>query len=182
MNDKERATMQQALEALEEMFHSNSTKVAIEKYNTAHTALREALDHIPDATKMVALTTEQAQQIEEALVFYDTEELRDEALATIRAAKAQEQAEQEQAEQEQAEQEPVGEVVMESMGVGDAQIVRFRMNGRIPPVGTKLYAAPVRTKDLPDDEVAKAYMECTGGDIIARCRAVIAADREKNRA
>ena len=33
----------QALEALEEMFHSNSTKVAVEKYNTAHNALREAL-------------------------------------------------------------------------------------------------------------------------------------------
>ena len=48
-------------------------------------------------------------------------------------------------------------------------------------VVTPLYAAPVRTKDLTDDEVAKAYMECTGGDIIARCRAVIALDREKNK-
>ena len=44
-----------------------------------------------------------------------------------------------------------------------------------------LYATPVRTKDLTDDEIAQAYMECTGGAIITRCRAVITADRRKNK-
>jgi hypothetical protein len=43
MNDQQRAAIQMALEALEEVFHSNSTKVAVEKYNIAHNALREAL-------------------------------------------------------------------------------------------------------------------------------------------
>lgn len=84
-------------------------------------------------------------------------------------------------ELEQAEQEPVGEVVMESMGVGDAQIVRFRMNGRIPPVGTKLYAAPVRTKDLTDEEIEDAVGWTMTEQSILDCRAVIAADRKKNR-
>ena len=37
-----------------------------------------------------------------------------------------------------------------------------------------LYAHPVRTKELTDDEMEKAF--CIGG-----CRAVIAADREKNK-
>ena len=80
---------------------------------------------------------------------------------------------------EQAEQEPVGEVVMESMGVGDAQIVRFRMNGRIPPVGTKLYATPVRTKDLTDDEINQIINK--NYRVLQLCRAIIAAHKEKNK-
>ena len=86
-------------------------------------------------------------------------------------------------ELEQAEQEPVGEVVMESMGVGDAQIVRFRMNGRIPPVGTKLYAAPVRTKDLTDEELREIMKQpFNQREYLEQfARAVIAADREKNK-
>jgi hypothetical protein len=36
----------------------------------------------------------------------------------------------------------VGEVVIEAMGIGDAQMVRFHMYKEIPPVGTKLYTAP----------------------------------------
>ena len=54
---------------------------------------------------------------------------------------------------------------------------------------TPLYAAPVRTKDLTDDEIlkalgAKSYDECSErelADAILDARAVIAADREKNK-
>ena len=52
------------------------------------------------------------------------------------------------------------------------------------PIGTKLYAAPVRTKDLTDDEIdALVDSACESQmpmDMFAR--AVIAADREKNNA
>ena len=52
-----------------------------------------------------------------------------------------------------------------------------------PPVwGTPLYAAPVRTKDLTDDEIYIAVGSAGfGASLIAGCRAVIAADREKNK-
>ena len=49
------------------------------------------------------------------------------------------------------------------------------------PVGTKLYAAPVRTKDLTDDEIAQAVGSPLDEVYLADFRAVIAADREKNR-
>lgn len=94
------------------------------------------------------------------------------------------------ADPQPVKQEPIGKVVMESMGVGDAQIVRLRMNGRIPPVGTKLYFAPVRTKDpchplqdLTDDEIdalIDAWMD-TAEDYPEFARAVIAAYKEKNK-
>ena len=42
-----------------------------------------------------------------------------------------------------------------------------------------LYAAPVRTKDLTDDEIEALANE--GHGWLALCRAVIAADREKNK-
>ena len=92
---------------------------------------------------------------------------------------------------EQAEQEPVAwiELLREARDNCKASIVeegisavrkeyRIDLEARLSAV---INAAHVRTKDLTDDEVAKAYMECTGGDIIARCRAVIAADRRKNK-
>ena len=48
---------------------------------------------------------------------------------------------------------------------------------------TPLYAAPVRTKDLTDDEILKTNKtelpDCQ--DLVDFARAVIAADREKNR-
>ena len=43
-------------------------------------------------------------------------------------------------------------------------------------------AAPVRTKDLTDDEIRDAFYSCGFGAIVVDgCRAVIAADREKNK-
>ena len=49
MNDKERAAMQQALEALEELHYSSGTVVAVRMYESATAALREALDHSGEA-------------------------------------------------------------------------------------------------------------------------------------
>ena len=44
-----------------------------------------------------------------------------------------------------------------------------------------LYAAPVRTKDLTDDEIAEAVGSPLDEVYLADFRAVIAADREKNK-
>ena len=53
------------------------------------------------------------------------------------------------------------------------------------PVGAPLYAAPVRTKDLTDDEIAAVtgYRKsgATWPVVEEVARAVIAADREKNK-
>jgi hypothetical protein len=155
---------------------------------------------------MITLTTEQAQQIEEAL---DTayglaesgwaEHKYATALATIRAARAQGQAEQEPvaiadgtfnhncpigtplyaAPIEPVKQEPVAWVAED---VCDGQFI----NGRkrriwwecIEGAGTPLYAAPVRTKDLTDDEIDRIACNVSHKEF---ARAVIAADREKNK-
>ena len=58
------------------------------------------------------------------------------------------------------------------------------------PIGRELFnktytfdtAAPVRTKDLTDDEIYEAFYSCGfGATIAAGGRAAIAADREKNK-
>ena len=55
------------------------------------------------------------------------------------------------------QQGPVGEVMLERMGIGGAQVVRFQMYKEIPPVGTKLYTSPpAQSKPLTDEEIAKA--------------------------
>ena len=80
---------------------------------------------------------------------------------------------------EQAEQEPVGVVDRsDEWGVAGVLIAGI-------PIGTKLYAAPVRTKDLTDDELMD--LARNEGAMLFDCekidfaRAVIAADREKNK-
>ena len=76
---------------------------------------------------------------------------------------------------EQAEQEPIGEVFQEEYGLDAA------LKLPLPPAGTKLYAAPVRTKDLTDDEIAQAVGSPLDEVYLADFRAVIAADRKKNK-
>ena len=50
------------------------------------------------------------------------------------------------------------------------------------PLGwTPLYTAPVRTNDLTDDEIVELWRECDGMSVEDYARAVIAADREKNK-
>ena len=73
---------------------------------------------------------------------------------------------------EQAEQEPVVKI---------HKYNEFQTLGSLNlPIGTKLYAAPVRTKDLTDDEIAAIDWK-EGETLNDFARAVIAADREKNR-
>ena len=168
---------------------------------------------------MITLTTEQAQQIEEALKlairtsYSEHNNIKFEAsLATIRAARAQEQAEQEPVAEvivrplrgdqsqlttdikwlqkpttgklyaapvEPVEQEPVAWIEIER---GIPMFVRFadkykpNCDGFIP-----LYDAPVRTKDLTDDEIEAIMVEQGDLRTTAFARAVIAADREKNK-
>ena len=150
---------------------------------------------------MITLTTEQAQQIEEALedivrVFKFETGTPVEALATIHAARAQ----------GQAEQEPVMDYERinalregEQNGAEDAYFF-VRPENDTPTLrkmfcqgfergfhkGLK-YASHVRTKDLTDDEIMKINVDTAG--IVPTCdrqfhfaRAVIAADREKNHA
>ena len=77
---------------------------------------------------------------------------------------------------EQAEQEPVVKI---------HKYNEFQTLGSLNlPIGTKLYAAPVRTKDLTEAEIATLVQRNTiDGKIMpfALCEAVIAADREKNK-
>ena len=190
---------------------------------------------------MITLTTEQAQQIEEALVNLcnsiqlPTSDVK--ALSTIRAARAQEQAEQEPvalpnfpeaislSDLDYAQHEkPDGwddghfktwqdlqvcqrnktalfkyakqlrELLLNSQhlsqkpvgcfyGVADhiGNVVRLDIE---IPIGTKLYAAPARTKELTADEIEEFYTRIWSGgkkSMFAFARAVIAADREKNK-
>lgn len=83
---------------------------------------------------------------------------------------------------EQAEQEPVAWV---SEDVCDGQFINGRkrriwwecMDGK----GMAIYAAPVRTKDLTDEELDALWHGNTEGGWRGLFRAVIAADRERNR-
>ena len=119
---------------------------------------------------MITLTAEQAQQIEEALVaMCNSLELPEDsvqALATIRAARAQ----------EQAEQEPVGYFAYD-----EEHDIWEELTGPNAPGATPLYAAPVRTKDLTDDEIDEIYQAAKTGNLLELRRAVIAAYKEKNR-
>lgn len=95
-----------------------------------------------------------------------------EALSAIRAARAQ----------EQAEQEPVAEILVNDKDV----IVLWHKTARQLGHQAKLYAAPVRTKDLTDDEIDKIATDLDEEDPDEGywrdfARAVIAADREKNK-
>ena len=129
---------------------------------------------------MIILTAEQAQQIEEALIALHLSgntstgvKIYFDALTTIRAARAQ----------EQAEQEPVGEceVYIGENGEANFDSFRFTLPKHFPSGSYKLYAHPVRTKDLTDDEIAQAVGSLLDEVYLADFRAVIAADREKNK-
>ena len=86
---------------------------------------------------------------------------------------------------EPVKQDPVGEVVLERMGVGDAQIVRFQMYGKIPPVGTKLYPAPISAEAAvlaereACAEVCDRFAENEAGFVAEDCAAEIRARDEK---
>ena len=71
------------------------------------------------------------------------------------------------------QQEPTAEVSEEGYAWGKDGIL---------PAGSLLYAAPVRTKYLTDDEIMNVWVHTIGKHPIMQfARAVIAADREKNK-
>ena len=70
------------------------------------------------------------------------------------------------------QQEPTAEVSEDGYAWGKDGIL---------PAGTKLYAAPVRTKDLTDDEIEEIGKSYFDEWSFGFARAVIAADREKNK-
>ena len=77
---------------------------------------------------------------------------------------------------EQAEQEPVADIVYDEFG---PRII-LRKSIKELPDGMQLFTAPVRTKDLTDDEIREIEMSVEPF-AIDFARAVIAADREKNK-
>ena len=83
---------------------------------------------------------------------------------------------------EQAKQEPVAEVVVRPLR-GDQSQPTTDIKWLQRPTTGKLYAAPVRTKDLTDYEIEKAVENIIFDDNfdINIARTVIAADREKNK-
>jgi hypothetical protein len=64
-------------------------------------------------------------------------------------------------------QEPVGEVVIESMGVrgSDAMRVRMHFYKEIPPVGSKIYTTPPAPAPVPltDEQIDSAWLLNGGG-------------------
>ena len=62
--------------------------------------------------------------------------------------------------------------MLERMGIGDAQVVRFQMYKEIPPVGTKLYTSPpAQRKPLTDDVIQECWYK-TQGDAELFARAI----------
>jgi hypothetical protein len=142
-------------------------------------------DHFADAGKVI-LTTEQAQQIEEALEYarnvcagsnWSTDDT-DEALVAIRAARAQEQAEQELGAWHHPKCDGQCIACLIEKAVEDA----YGTQGRDYML-RHINAAPVRTKDLTDEEILPdGYSVVTAYDgLLEFARAVIAADRKKNK-
>ena len=84
---------------------------------------------------------------------------------------------------EQAEQEPVAFIGQGLLPIvpEDLQKLRKHEPGTATLYDTPLYAAPVRTKDLTDDEIEEIGKSYFDEWSFGFARAVIAADREKNR-
>ena len=123
--------------------------------------------------KTITLTEEQAQQIEEALKlairtsYSEHNNIKFEAaISIIRAERAQ-------------EQEPVAKVEVKNWG--GLKVVSW-VYSKLEEGIHNLYATPVRTKDLTDDEIAALWASDgfyrTPTDF---ARAVIAKLREKNK-
>ena len=85
---------------------------------------------------------------------------------------------------EQAEQEPVA--IIEKEAGFETEVYATGYADSLPDGVFKLYAAPVRTKDLTDDEAQKLWNDTSSivpmwAHHLHFARAVIAADREKNK-
>ena len=108
------------------------------------------------------MTTKLEQAARQVIVDWDSGIHLYEAITALREALA-----------EQVEQEPVGHLCEASFGRG--QVFWFNK----PADNTPLYASPVRTKDLTDVDLWNLWEKSDSN--IDFARAVIAADREKNK-
>ena len=205
MNDKTRAAMQQALECAERCESIDG----MYSWADTITALREALANTRSSIRSTSEYSEQAeQQSGECTEYYKGFQC---GAETMKLVLEQADQEQEQvavlditygrepecyatpnaedlpegtyrlyaAPVQQAEQEPVAWVWLEDWlndGYPEDCFSRVNHQGKAP-----LYAAHVRTKDLTDDEIWEIWFKDITLDWDERCRAVIAADREKNK-
>lgn len=178
MTSKERAAMQQALEALESYSKSDYIKKQHPKRRAngekAITALREALAEPQITTPDVC-----GEVCERAKLCYGCSKDLDETNAKLSdsAYKALQIA---------------GLALMEiSCPMQDDNLLWWQLRAREAQkhIDKQLTnAAPVRTKDLTDDEIRQTFIEANGGKVslliaidVDFARAVIAADREKNK-
>ena len=126
----------------------------------AVTALREALDHSGEANEMVQpVSQEPVKRFTSDDVKVAFENGYAAAMSVADIAK-------------EVEQEPVG-------WYKPSDFVLYRTKPDDVFVYIPLYAAPVRTKDLTDDEIAEIFSKYASD--LYKARAVIAADREKNK-
>jgi len=172
----------QALEALEELHYSSGTVVAAKKYESATAALREALDHSGEADKMVGCAYCNNP------LFAGTKCNNCGLVTLAEQAERVTEGNGSEVSLETETQEPVAWMV--TMENQDGTRKTFPLSGRYKDVRDMcdfgdpipLYAAPVRTKDLSDDEVRAIANEWQQqGFYMDFARAVIAADREKNK-
>ena len=80
---------------------------------------------------------------------------------------------------QQAEQEPVA--IIEKEAGFETEVYATGYADSLPDGVFKLYTAPVRTKDLTDEELWEAAKTAKSNDLTDAFCAVIAADREKNK-
>jgi len=203
MTPKERAAMELALDvaivALNDIatvyptsnitvWHKSRAREALIKVKEIRETF-EALDHSGEANEMVDCYQEVYDALEAQLIKEPTGNGLDQvaqnngliiAMNTLQKMNLAGQAEQ-RSDSERMEPVAVGKVNDQACidwfeGISDYEA----------PVGAILYAAPVRTKDLTDVEIGSIYEKhhALGGcwtDGFAYERAVIAADREKNK-
>ena len=162
MTPKERAAMQAAWVWMDWYASNNGTLEPVD-LNETITALREALAEPQITTPDVC-----GEVCARAKLCYGCNKDLEEA-----NAKYVEQAEQ---RSDSERMEPVADIVYDEFG---PRII-LRKSIKELPDGMQLFTAPVRTKDLTDDEIYELIMPVK--PIMEFARAVIAADREKNHA
>ena len=186
--DKLREAARQALEALQkaEMVYAvrDVHPMAVKQVEEAITALREALDHIPDVTKMVQPVNQDFEtwwEREGQEFLYDLNTTTDDDIKLVAefawkngAYKAEQPVSQETVAWGQPD--ACGNIV-DSITPYDKEtpdMQKWAAQYSVP-----LYTLPVRTKDLTDDDLLGIWFGTDG--LIEGLRAVIAADREKNK-
>ena len=121
-------------------------------------AMRLALDALHNTQNALLFVSGSIEQFIISNMTADAHDDADKAITALRSALADSAASSSEALAEQAEQKPVAEVVLRNQTVGfgrteERKDIQFLAD---VDVGTKLYAAPVRTKDLTDENAIRA--------------------------